>query len=87
MEKEIGRTIELTEEDLKLAFLAGLKAGRPQWHKVADGDFPPEYTEVLNDDGVKVIRVNGHWRYVYGGEWEDDACVDYWCEIPTYTEE
>ena len=22
------------------AFLAGLKAGRPQWHKVADGDLP-----------------------------------------------
>ena len=21
-------------------FLAGLKAGRPQWHKVADGDLP-----------------------------------------------
>ena len=24
----------------KQAFLAGLKAGRPQWHKVADGDLP-----------------------------------------------
>ena len=26
--------------DVKQAFLAGLKAGRPQWHKVADGDLP-----------------------------------------------
>ena len=24
-------------------FLAGLKAGRPQWHKVADGDLPKAY--------------------------------------------
>ena len=27
-------------KDRKQAFLAGLKAGRPQWHKVADGDLP-----------------------------------------------
>ena len=27
-------------EALKQAFLAGLKAGRPKWHKVADGDLP-----------------------------------------------
>lgn len=24
--------------NIKEAFLAGLKAGRPKWHKVADGD-------------------------------------------------
>jgi hypothetical protein len=28
---------------VKQAFLAGLKAGRPQWHKVADGDLPKAY--------------------------------------------
>jgi hypothetical protein len=27
-------------KDVKQAYLAGLKAGRPQWHKVADGDLP-----------------------------------------------
>ena len=68
-------------------FLDGLKAGRPKWHKVADGDLPKEGTEVLNDDGVVVVLLKGHWRYVHGGEWEDDACVDHWCEIPQYTEE
>lgn len=26
----------------KDGFLAGLKAGRPQWHKVADGDLPKD---------------------------------------------
>jgi hypothetical protein len=30
-------------KDRKQAFLAGLKAGRPQWHKVADGDLPKAY--------------------------------------------
>lgn len=70
---------------LKKAYLAGLKARGPIWHRVAEGDLPKEYTEVLQENGVKVILIGGH-RYVYGAKWEDDAIVDYWCEIPTYTE-
>ena len=27
-------------KEIEQAFLAGLKEGRPQWHKVADGDLP-----------------------------------------------
>lgn len=38
------------------AFLAGLKAGRPQWHKVADGDLPK------GDDG---FGKNGIHRNIY----------------------
>ena len=97
----IGRTYPKFETDyianfvlreVEGAYLAGFNVGKDmnvptKWHKVADGDFPPEYTEVLNDDGVKVIRINGHWKYVYGGEWEDDAYVDYWCEIPKFKED
>lgn len=30
---------------LKQAHLAGLKAGRPKWHKVTDGDLPKEKKE------------------------------------------
>lgn len=72
---------------VKEAYLTGLKAGRlTKWHKVADGDLPEEGVEVLNDDGVAVILLKGHWRYVYGGEWEDDACLDHWCEIPKFEE-
>ncbi len=34
-------------------FLAGLKAGRPKWHKVADGDLPSEEGGwVCNQDGL-----------------------------------
>lgn len=34
-------------------FLAGLKAKRPQWHKVADGDLPSEEGGwVCNQDGL-----------------------------------
>ena len=37
------------------AFLAGLKAGRPQWHKVADGDLPEVDNRI-----VLCVCVNGY---------------------------
>lgn len=47
-------------DDVKDGFLAGLKAGRPQWHKVADGDYPDTDRTVLaySDDVV-----SGHYPY------------------------
>lgn len=40
-------------EELQEAYLAGLKAERPQWHKVADGDLPSEEGGwVCNQDGL-----------------------------------
>ena len=81
--------ISVLKEAITDGFLAGLKAGRPQWHDLRENpnDLPKEGMEVLNDDGVEVVRINGHWRYVYGDEWEDDAHLDYWCEIPTFDKE
>lgn len=39
--KNFERTfMKVDLSDIEDAFLAGLKAGRPQWHKVADGDLP-----------------------------------------------
>lgn len=38
------------------AFLAGLKAGKPKWHKVADGDLPK------GDEG---FGKSGIHRYIY----------------------
>ena len=37
----------LTTKDLQNAYLAGLEAGRPKWHKVADGDLPKENKRYL----------------------------------------
>lgn len=53
-------TLNIGEEERKKEvtdiFLAGLKAGRPQWHKVADGDLPK------GDDG---FSKNGIHRKIY----------------------
>ena len=48
----------------KQAFLAGLKAGRPQWHKVADGDLPKHEVNVLvlfNEQCIDIAHYN--WDY------------------------
>ena len=34
------RARQINSIDVEEAFLAGLNVGRPQWHKVADGDLP-----------------------------------------------
>ena len=81
-----------TKESLKQAYLAGLKAGRPQWHKVADGDLPKEnklYFVQIKDNGLAIAYFNGqHWetRYNLG---ESGHCVETviaWREIPTFEE-
>ncbi len=51
-------------------FLAGLKAGRPQWHKVADGDLPEK------EDVYLIYTTKGYLlgHYEQGGA---DGKVDY----------
>ena len=39
--------LEMFDENVEEAYLAGLKVGRPQWHKVADGDLPKPNIAVL----------------------------------------
>lgn len=68
----------------------GFLAGRPKWHKAADGNLPKVNSTVLDENGDKVV-------YIGGGEWE--AYSEYyekyvgvsqpfaWCEVPRYTEE
>ena len=41
------RSLDDVHYDVKQAYLAGLRAGRPQWHKVADGDLPKNENDVL----------------------------------------
>ena len=69
------------------AFLAGLKAGRPQWHKVAEGDLPKEEDlemQVLcfTTDGYQLLSLFSDPKPIFRG-----YGVIAWCEIPKYTEE
>ena len=74
----------------KKSFLAGLITGRPQWHKVADGDLPEVHLTVLNEIGDQVkYRGEGKWEE-YSGYYEEYVEVEApiaWCEMPKYTEE
>lgn len=77
----------------KKGFLAGLKAGRPQWHKVADGDLPKEnklYFVAIKDNGCAIAYFNGlHWetKYNLGDFGHLVETVIAWCEIPTFDKE
>ena len=84
---------ELTvDEIVRLTFLAGLKAGRPQWHDLRENpnDLPPKMDsnhnfsiEVLTDKG-EIVRYNFHyceWFYWRSGE------PIAWCELPTFDKE
>jgi hypothetical protein len=74
---------------MQQAYLAGLKAGKPQWHKVADGDLPKHEVNVLVLHNVQCIDI-AHYNYDYK-EWHfTDSIVREviaWCEIPKYTKE
>lgn len=73
-------------------YLAGLKAGRPKWHKVADGDLPKEhkiYLVAIKDNGLAIAYFNGrHWvtKYNLGDFGHCVETVIAWCEIPTFTD-
>lgn len=83
---------------LKQAVLYGLKAGRPKWHKVADGDLPKEegsYLLYLYDEDTKstFYEIFGVARrcvdrddvYLESMIWTINDVIA-WCEIPQYTE-
>lgn len=83
---EIGEKL-FTENDLKYAYLAGLKAGRTKWYKVADGDLPKEEKEYLiyMDDGtidIQKICINGNGEYYLNGISWSFSDVIAWKEIP-----
>lgn len=74
----------------KQAFLAGLKAGRPQWHKVADGDLPRQDGNTCFS--IYVLASNKKWVYYQfgSGKWfcgNKEVKVIAWCEIPTFDKE
>lgn len=87
------------KESIKQACLAGLKVGRPKWHKVADGDLPKHEkdVQVLYQDCDKVnsytclYDIHGECWLYYNLDNMLLEPFDYriiaWCEIPRYTEE
>ena len=82
--------------EIEQAFLAGLKAGKPKLHKVADGDLPKRVDDYVTNIGVLTYDNYGngvhkwHTPYCeacdYADEVGDDEVIA-WCEIPKYTEE
>ena len=84
---------ELTvDEIVRLVYLAGLNAGRPQWH-----DLEKEPTDLPKDNHNVWCKALDH----YGEGWYDKDtntwtliyrgyhlhCIEAWCEIPTFDKE
>ena len=85
----------------KQGFLAGLKAGRPQWHKVADGDLPKDDEDMLMSEQLNLLtKMKGTdnlsisiGQYNFSTQefsyphFVGLTDVIAWCEIPTFNEE
>lgn len=60
-------TLNIGEEERKKTvidiFLAGLKANKPKWHKVADGDLPKE--EYRKNDIHRKVYLKDHHGNIY----------------------
>lgn len=66
-------------------YLAGLKAGRQKWHKVADGDLPDDNRTVLDEAGDRFYYFRGHFYYESDSRYDCQPIA--WCEIPQYINE
>ena len=76
------------DENVEEAWLAGLEAGRPKWHKVADGDLQKEeaeYLVIFESDGTRYRGLESY--YPDEKVWSTICNIIVWCEIPKYTEE
>lgn len=86
---ECNRTSPIGE--VKQAFLAGLKAGRPEWHKVADGDLPKDrhnvwiiYINAYHQTETTEASFRHKYWVINGHRTECDVIA--WCEIPKFEE-
>ena len=61
----------------------GLKAGRPEWHKVTDGDVPKDENDVLVYSGEDWRMCVGKYFPKYKA-WEAGCDTIAWCEIPKF---
>ena len=77
-------------KEIEQAFLAGLKAGRPQWHKVADGDLPEVDNRIVLcvcENGYIDGKRNYKLKLLTRKEFSLFQPVIKWCEIPTFDKE
>ena len=73
-------------------YLAGFKAGRLKWHKVADGDLPKESGDYITNIGVLTYDKYGNdfrkWitPICEACDYEDNVRdeVIAWCEMPIF---
>ena len=83
--------LEKFDENVEEAFLAGLKAGRPQWHDLRKdpNDLPKKNTKVClyakDKECYMGFWENGAWKYE-GGFYTTDDFVIAWCEKPQFEE-
>ena len=79
-------------KDRKQAFLAGLKAGRPQWHDLRKdpNDLPEEdkyYLIVTKLDNYYISKFRGTCWIGKCNAYVSEDMVIAWCEIPTLDKE
>ena len=93
--------LEMFDENVEESFLAGLKAGRPQWHKVADGDLPKDDEDMLMSEQLNLLtKMKGTdnlsisiGQYNFSTQefsyphFVGLTDVIAWCEIPTFDKE
>ena len=73
-------------------FLAGLKAGRPEWHKVADGDLPKRDERFVTNISIAVMTQDSDFAFYSFDDkkWYSqgvEVTVVVWTEIPKYVDE
>ena len=84
--------LEMFDENVEEAYLAGLKAGRPQWHDLRKNpnDLPESsiFHEVLNQNGIKMYYddILKKWNMYCGGGIVQAQTPIAWCEIPKFEE-
>ena len=96
--KDLKSKFFLSEPQLDLAcqgykdgFLAGLKAGRPQWHTPNVPTSPINkvvlgYIKDCNSKKLCLVEWNREWWYD-ANTYNDRVKVIDWCEIPTFDKE
>lgn len=88
------KEIEIEYEEYLDGFLAGLKAGRPQWHNLRENpnDLPERDKSFVTEVSVIVIvyPLGFAMYYFFDKKWYSngkEVKVDRWCEIPTFDKE